>query len=75
MDTEYEFPNEMGNRIAYVRPVAVEDLPESVQSQVGDLTTLYAVHSEEGERLALVSDRKMAFVLARQHDLDPVTVH
>lgn len=75
MDTEFEFPHEAGQRIAYVRAVAVEDLPKDVQSQVGDLTTLYAVHSEEGERLALVSDRKMAFVLARQHDLDPVTVH
>lgn len=75
MDTEFEFPHEAGHRIAYVRPVAVEDLPKDVQSQVGDLTTLYAVHDEAGERLALVSDRKMAFVLARQHDLDPVTVH
>ncbi|PVA10289.1 DUF1150 domain-containing protein [Pelagivirga sediminicola] len=75
MDTEFEFPHEMGQRIAYVRSVAVKDLPKDVQSQVGELTTLYAVHSEEGERLALVSDRKMAFVLARQHDLDPVTVH
>lgn len=75
MDIEFEFPHEVGQRIAYVRAVAVADLPQEVQSQVGDLTTLYAVHSEEGERLALVSDRKMAFVLARQHDLAPVTVH
>ncbi|MFD0860300.1 DUF1150 family protein [Roseovarius aquimarinus] len=75
MDTEFEFPHEAGHRIAYVRSVAVKDLPEEVKSQVGDLETLYAVHSEEGERLALVSDRRMAFVLARQHDLDPVTVH
>lgn len=75
MDTEFEFPHEAGQRIVYVRSVAVEDLPEDVQSQVGDVTTLYAVHNEEGERLALVSDRKMAFVLARQHDLEPVTVH
>ncbi|HEY9038817.1 MAG TPA: DUF1150 family protein [Roseovarius sp.] len=75
MDTKFEFPHEPGHRIVYVRSVAVEDLPEDVQSQVGGLKTLYAVHSEEGERLALVSDRKMAFVLARQHDLDPVTAH
>jgi len=33
------------------------------------------VHSSEGQRLALVRDRKMAFVLARQNDMDPVTVH
>ncbi|WP_113911914.1 DUF1150 family protein [Roseovarius dicentrarchi] len=75
MDTEFDFPHEAGHRIAYVRPVAVADLPEDVQSQVGELKTLYAVHSEAGERLALVSNRQMAFVLARQHDLDPVTVH
>lgn len=36
---------------------------------------VYAVHSEEGERLALVRDRKLAFILARQNDLTPVTVH
>jgi len=33
------------------------------------------VHSEAGERLALVRDRKLAFILARQNDLTPVTVH
>jgi hypothetical protein len=36
---------------------------------------LYAVHDEAGEQLALVADRKMAFVLARQHDYAPVAVH
>jgi len=36
---------------------------------------LYAVHDAEGEQLALVADRRMAFVLARQNDLSPVTVH
>lgn len=75
MDTEFEFPHEEGRRIVYVRSVAVADLPVDVQKQVGDLTTLYAVHSEAGERLALVSNRNMAFVLARQHDLAPLTVH
>ena len=34
-----------------------------------------AVHNTEGERLALVNNRRLAFVLARQHDLSPVTVH
>lgn len=75
MNSEFEFPHEVGQRIVYVRPVAVADLPKDVQNQVGELKTLYAVHNAEGERLALVSDRKMAFLLARQHDMDPVTVH
>ena len=37
--------------------------------------TLYAVHDAQGTRLALVKDRELAFVLARQNDLAPVNVH
>ena len=37
--------------------------------------TLYALHSAAGERLALVRDRRLAFVLARQNNMTPVTVH
>lgn len=75
MNTKYDFhfPNE--DRIVYVRSVLVADLPEEVQSQMDGLKTLYAVHNADGERLALVKDRSLAFVLARQNDLAPVTVH
>ncbi|MCR8725847.1 DUF1150 domain-containing protein [Frigidibacter sp. ROC022] len=80
MDHKFDFAAHMGQpetaeRIVYVRPVSVSDLPEEVRAQVGDLGTIYAVHSEDGERLALVRDRKLAFVLARQNDLAPVNVH
>ncbi|SEN58763.1 hypothetical protein SAMN04488077_12125 [Roseovarius tolerans] len=75
MDTKYDFGNIEDRAIVYVRPVNVEDLPEDMREQVGDLTTLYAVHSTEGERLALVRDRKLAFLLARQNNMEPVTVH
>ena len=62
-------------QIVYVKAVDVADLPEQVQAEAGDLQQLYAVHNEDGEQLALVADRRMAFVLARQHDLAPVPVH
>ena len=39
------------------------------------LDRLYAVHRPDGERLALVRDREMAFALARQNDLAPVNAH
>jgi hypothetical protein len=39
------------------------------------LETLYAIGSETGERLALVRDRDLAFVVARQNDMTPVSVH
>lgn len=62
-------------RLVYVRPVSVADLPEDVQEQAEGLQTLYALHSAEGEQLALVRDRSMAFQLALQNDLAPVNVH
>jgi len=75
MDLRYQGLPESDDRIVYVRAVNVEDLPEDIRPQVGGLKKLYAVHSAEGERLALVRDRDMAFVLARQNDLSPVAVH
>jgi len=63
------------NKIVYIREVAAKDLPKDVQSQIGKLKKIYAVHSDQGERLALVKERNLAFVLARQNDLSPVTAH
>ena len=64
-----------GGDIVYVKPVAVADLPRDVRDAAEGATELYAVHTAEGERLALVRDRRLAFVLARQNDLAPVSVH
>ncbi len=75
MDVKVEFLPEDENRIVYVRKVAVRDLPEEVREQAEGLENLYAVHSADGAQLALVRDRAMAFVLARQNDLAPVAVH
>ncbi|MCB2129181.1 MAG: DUF1150 family protein [Rhodobacteraceae bacterium] len=75
MDTRYDFGPEDAARIVYVREVAVAELPDELRAQVGGADVLYAVHDVNGERLALVRDRHMAFVLARQNDLAPVSVH
>ncbi len=75
MDTPFDFKDELEERIVYVRSVDVSELPEDVQQVAGDLNQIYAVHAPNGERLALVRDRNMAFVLARQNDFAPVTVH
>lgn len=63
------------NRIVYVKTVDVTDLPTEVQGKVDGLEHLYAVHDSEGQQLALVADRKLAFQLARQNDYAPVAVH
>lgn len=75
MDTPFDFGPETGERIVYVRPVPVADLPEPLRIQAAGLEMIYAVHRPDGERLALVRDRALAFALARQHDLAPVNAH
>jgi hypothetical protein len=75
MDTPFDF-NKIGEqRLVYVRPVDVSELPRKMRDQAGDKGQIYAVHSSDGERLALVKDRKLAFALARQNDFAPVNVH
>jgi hypothetical protein len=74
MQEVYETGSEE-NRIVYVKAVDVVDLPLEVQDQAEGLDQLYAVHDSEGQQLALVADRKMAFQLALQNDYAPVAVH
>ena len=75
MNTPFEFEENAGQPIVYVREVAVKDLPQDVREQAMGAKTLYAVHDEAGERLALVKSRNLAFTLARQNDVTPVTAH
>ena len=64
-----------GDRTVYVKSIAVADLPREVREQAEGLNQIYAVHDAEGQQLALVGNRKLAFTLARQHDYAPVMVH
>lgn len=64
-----------GRPIVYVRPVKVADLPDDLRQQAQGVEDLYAVHDENGQRLALVRGRNLAFMLARQNDMTPVNVH
>jgi hypothetical protein len=75
MNAPFDFGPETGERIVYIRPIAVADLPADIREQAAGIETLYAVHRPDGERLALVRDRQLAFVLARQNDLAPVNAH
>jgi hypothetical protein len=75
MNEQYGGIPDGGPRIVYVRPVPVADLPAEVRGQIGALDTVYAVHAADGARLALVRDRQLAFALARQNDLAPVSAH
>ena len=74
MDTKFNFA-EMGERVVYVKSVAVAELPADVREAAGGRDHLFAVYDSDGQQLALVAEREMAFVLARQNDMRPVTVH
>ena len=64
-----------GRQIVYVRQVKTADLPVEIQAQSQGRDTLYAIHAASGEVLALVPDRRMAFTVARQNEMAPVSVH
>ena len=75
MNTHFTAFPESGQRIVYVLPVSVADLPDDIRDQVDGAETLYAVHRPDGARLALVANRKLAFALALEHDMVPVNAH
>lgn len=75
MTEHASFTDDAGEkRIVYVREVKTADLPEEVRARTS-LDHLYAIHAENGAVLALVPDRAQAFVVARQNELSPVSVH
>ena len=74
MDTKFDF-EKFGQGIVYVKPILAAELPDEMRAQVGDLEELFSVHNAEGEQLALVANRKLAFHLARENNMEPVTVH
>ncbi|KPU84561.1 hypothetical protein JI58_02980 [Marinosulfonomonas sp. PRT-SC04] len=75
MNNSYEFGPDGRDNIVYITSVDVVDLPKEMQEQAQGAAQLYAVCTKDGERSALVKDRTLAFVLARQNDLAPVAVH
>lgn len=75
METPFDKMTKPVDRIVYVRSVEVADLPSELQEQAEGLTQIFAVHRGNGERLALVADKRLAFALAREHDFAPVSVH
>lgn len=65
----------LGANIVYLKPVDVSDLPQEVQAEAGELTTLFAVHNTKGEQVALVANPQIAAHLAEQHNMRIATLH
>ncbi len=80
--TAQEFAELGGRKLVYVRTVIARDVMDDLvdedgvtETDIPDDATLYSVHSADGERIALVGDRALAFAAARQHEMNPVSVH
>ena len=77
MDTEAETPLDATPTV-YVRTIiAAEVMDQATKAgfEIDAETTLYAIHDEHGQRMAVFSDRDAAFAAARDHGADPVSVH
>jgi hypothetical protein len=63
--------------IVYVREVLAAELEDELGAQVNIPagTKLFAVHAANGQRMAVLDDRRAAFDGARQYELEPVSVH
>lgn len=77
-----EFAELGGKKLVYVRTVIARDVIDDLVDEDGAMmvdvpedATLYSVHASDGERIALVGDRDLAFAAARQHEMNPVSVH
>ncbi len=77
--TNEEFQTLGAPSVVYVREILGRDLiGELGAASPEDITpdaVLYAVHAADGERLAIVDNRNVAFAVARQRELQPVSVH
>jgi hypothetical protein len=69
-------------RIVYIRQIRFADIREEIDAsdagammRMPDDATLYAVHAADGTRMAVLDSRDMAFITARQNEMEPVSVH
>ena len=75
MNTKFDLEDKRDDGIVYVRAVKPNELTAEMRAQTDDIEELVAVHASNGDRLALINGRRLAFELARQHDMTPVDVH
>ncbi|MEO0341874.1 MAG: DUF1150 family protein [Pseudomonadota bacterium] len=65
----------LDSNVVYVKPVSVDKLPGDVRAQLTGETMVFAVHGENGEQVALFTDRNLAFSLAKEYHFEAHSVH
>lgn len=69
----------IGPNTVYVREVGIGELKDSgvipIDAPIPATRKLFALRAADGRLVAVLDNRDMAFVAARQHELEPVSVH
>ena len=63
VDERREYAHFLAGNEAYIREVSV------------DGAVVYGIHASDGRLLGVAPDREIAFAAARQHQLEPLSVH
>ena len=77
--TPQALPTE-SEKTCYARPVLASEARDEIEREAdgavfSDDQLLYALHAADGSRIALMSNRDIAFAAARQHEMAPVSLH
>ena len=76
MEQNYNFDGLDEKGLVYVKSISSSELPINVQQEIlEEQGPLYALHNSTGGRIAVVSGRDAAFIVERQNDFNPVSVH
>ena len=76
MEQNYNFDGLYEKGLVYVKSISSSELPIDVQQEIlEEQGPLYALHNSTGDRIAVVSGRDAAFIVERQNDFNPVSVH
>jgi hypothetical protein len=69
----------IGPNTVYIREWASEDLKGTgvipSDTEIPASRKFFGLHAADGRLVAVVDNRDMAFTAARQHELEPVSVH
>jgi len=65
-----------GPDLVYIRSVSAADVSNMPGLEdIAEDARLYAVMAADGRYMAVMDDRETAFTMARQNELNPVSVH
>ncbi len=69
----------IAQNVVYVREVAASDLKGEgvipIDAPVPASQKFFALCTPDGRRVAILDNRDLAFAAAREHELEPVSVH